>query len=107
MNFAPEFSPEMALLLHPAEGMKTRELPGAGPARARWRRRSRRSVGASLSPQCTIPYMIKSYRQGQIMKLIGSHRLHTQDELARALGASWAFRPRRSRFRATSASWAW
>jgi transcriptional regulator of arginine metabolism len=31
--------------------------------------------------------MIKSYRQGQIMKLIGSQRLHTQDELARALGA--------------------
>jgi transcriptional regulator of arginine metabolism len=30
--------------------------------------------------------MIKSYRQGQILKLIGSRRLHTQEELARALG---------------------
>jgi argininosuccinate lyase len=39
MNFAPEFSPEMALLLHPVEGMKTRELPGGtGP----------RSVAAAL-----------------------------------------------------------
>jgi argininosuccinate lyase len=26
--FAPEFTPEMARLLHPAEGMKTRSLPG-------------------------------------------------------------------------------
>jgi len=31
--FAPEFTPEMTRLLDPAEGMKTRELPGgAGPA---------------------------------------------------------------------------
>jgi argininosuccinate lyase len=31
--FAPEFTPEMARLLNPAEGMKTRELPGGtGPA---------------------------------------------------------------------------
>src|SRR5579863_6254381 len=31
--FAPEFSPDMVRLLDPAEGMKTRELPGgAGPA---------------------------------------------------------------------------
>jgi argininosuccinate lyase len=31
--FAPEFTPEMARLLEPAEGMKTREIPGgAGPA---------------------------------------------------------------------------
>jgi len=30
--FAPEFTPEMAALLDPAEGMKTRELPGGtGP----------------------------------------------------------------------------
>ncbi len=39
MNFAPEFSAEMALLLHPGEGMKTREIPGGtGP----------RSVAAAL-----------------------------------------------------------
>ncbi len=39
MSFAPEFSPEMALLLRPIEGMKTRELPGGtGP----------RSVAAAL-----------------------------------------------------------
>ena len=31
--------------------------------------------------------MNKSYRQGQILKLIRSRRLHTQEELARALGA--------------------
>jgi len=32
-KFAPEFQPHMASLLHPAEGMKTRELPGGtGPA---------------------------------------------------------------------------
>ncbi len=31
--FAPEFTPEMARLLRPAEGMKTREIPGGtGPA---------------------------------------------------------------------------
>jgi len=31
-KFAPEFQPHMASLLHPAEGMKTRELPGGtGP----------------------------------------------------------------------------
>jgi argininosuccinate lyase len=31
--FSPEFTPEMAKLLHPTEGMKTRELPGGtGPA---------------------------------------------------------------------------
>ncbi len=30
--------------------------------------------------------MNKSYRQGQILKLIRSRRLHTQEELARALG---------------------
>ncbi|MBI3279615.1 MAG: argininosuccinate lyase, partial [Acidobacteria bacterium] len=30
--FAPEFTPEMARLLDPCEGMKTRELPGGtGP----------------------------------------------------------------------------
>jgi argininosuccinate lyase len=34
--FAPEFKPEMARLLSPAEGMKTRELPGGtGPAAVR------------------------------------------------------------------------
>ena len=33
VSFAPEFQPHMASLLHPAEGMKTRELPGGtGPA---------------------------------------------------------------------------
>jgi argininosuccinate lyase len=32
MNFAPEFTPEMALLMNPAEGMKTREIEGGtGP----------------------------------------------------------------------------
>jgi argininosuccinate lyase len=32
-SFAPEFAPEMARLLRPEEGMKTRELPGGtGPA---------------------------------------------------------------------------
>ncbi len=35
-SFAPEFTPEMARLLDPAEGMKTRELPGGtGPAAVR------------------------------------------------------------------------
>ncbi len=33
MAYSSEFTPEMAALLHPAEGMKTRELPGGtGPA---------------------------------------------------------------------------
>lgn len=31
--------------------------------------------------------MNKSYRQGQILKLVRGRRLHTQDELARALAA--------------------
>ena len=31
--FAPEFTADMARLLHPSEGMKTREVPGGtGPA---------------------------------------------------------------------------
>src|SRR5262249_61200751 len=31
-SFAPEFTAEMAALLHPSEGMKTREIPGGtGP----------------------------------------------------------------------------
>jgi argininosuccinate lyase len=32
VKFAPEFTPEMARLMHPAEGMKTREIRGGtGP----------------------------------------------------------------------------
>lgn len=30
--------------------------------------------------------MNKSYRQGQILKLVGSRQIHTQEELAQALG---------------------
>ncbi|MBV8842860.1 MAG: argininosuccinate lyase, partial [Bryobacterales bacterium] len=33
-KFAPEFTPEMAGLLHAAEGMKTREIPGGTGPRA-------------------------------------------------------------------------
>lgn len=32
--------------------------------------------------------MNKSYRHGQILKLIGTRRVHTQQELARALGSA-------------------
>ena len=38
--------------------------------------------------------MNKSYRHGQILKLVRSRSLHTQDELARALRA-WEYAPRR------------
>ncbi len=79
--FAPEFTADMARLLDPREGMKSREIPGgtgpqavaagARPKRARaWRR-------------CMA--MNKSYRQGQILKLIRVEEIHTQDELAREL----------------------
>ena len=39
--------------------------------------------------------MNKSYRQGQILKLVRSRSLRTQDELARALCASGNCAPRR------------
>ena len=50
--FAPEFTPEMARLLNPVEGMKSRALPGgtAPAAVARWRWRKRPATG-NLSPR--------------------------------------------------------
>ena len=43
-QFAPEFTPEMAALLSPVEGMKTRELPGGtAPEQSRWRSPRRKS----------------------------------------------------------------
>ncbi len=58
--------------------MKTRELPGGtGP----------RAVAAALeeAERRLAALMNKSYRQGQILKLVRSRRLRTQDELAQAL----------------------
>ena len=83
VKFAPEFTPEMAKLLQPAEGMKTREIRGGtGP----------KAVAAALKEAETrlarfFKTMNKSYRQGQILKLVRSRSLRTQEELARALRA--------------------
>ena len=73
----------MARLLHPAEGMKTREIPGGtGPRCRRGGARTKRAAAAGR-----IARMNKSYRQGQILKLIRCAPSHTQEELARALQA--------------------
>ena len=68
--------------------MKTREIAGGtGPDTSR-----PRSAAAARLKQ--LRRMNKSYRQGQILKLIRARSLHTQEDLARALRAS-GFRPRR------------
>ena len=79
--FDPAFTAEMARYLRPAEGIETREIAGGtGP----------KAVAAALDEAETRldrDAMNKSYRQGQILKLIRSRRLHTQEDLARALRA--------------------
>ena len=80
-RFAPEFTPDMARLLDPREGMRSREIPGGtGPqAVAQALRAGARAPGAAMTA------MSKSYRHGQILKLIRAKSIHTQDELAREL----------------------
>ena len=83
--FAPEFKPEMARLLNPVEGMKSRELPG-GTARAPWRALWRkRPLVWKLSRPKPLIAMNKSFRQGQILQIVRSKEIYTQDELAREL----------------------
>ena len=78
-QFAPEFTPDMARLLDPREGMKTREIAGGtGPE----------AVAAALIAARAAPgqsRMTKSFRHGQILKLIRARSISTQEELARAL----------------------
>jgi len=50
--------------------------------------------------------MTKNYRQGQILKLIRTKKITTQEELPASCGRR-APKPPRSRCRGTSASWAW
>ena len=51
--------------------------------------------------------MNKTFRQGQILKLIRSKRILTQEDLARELKRYHGIERRKSRCRAISASWAW
>ena len=78
-QFAPEFTPDVARLLDPREGMKTREIAGGtGPE----------TVAAALIDGARAPgqpLMTKSFRHGQILKLIRGRSISTQEELARAL----------------------
>ena len=77
--FNPLFTPALARLLSPEEGMKTRTA-------ARRHRAGDRSGGARYgTPPSGDPVMTKNYRQGQILKLIRAKRINTQDELAREL----------------------
>ncbi len=100
-NLRPSSRPEMARLLDPAAGMKSRDVPGGtGPA----------SVAKALAEARDAPRsdarMSKSFRQGQILKLIHAKSISTQDDLAQEL-KKLGVPPRRLRFRATSANWAW
>ena len=84
--FAPEFTPEMAALLHPSEGMKTREIPGGtGPATVA---RALDEAEARLA-RSIWQAMNKTFRQGQILKLIRAKRILTQEDLARELKSSY------------------
>jgi hypothetical protein len=56
-KFAPEFQPQMASLLNPAEGMKTRELPGGtGPV----------SVGMALERAAAVLDKLSAESVGQL-----------------------------------------
>ena len=69
----------MARYLPSEAGIETRELPGGtGPKAVAG---ALEEAGARLAAL----RMNKSYRQGQILKLIRSSRLHTQEDLAKAL----------------------
>ena len=79
--FAPEFTPEMARLLDPKEGMKT----ARSARRHRPPRRGARRSNEAARDAWRHARMNKSYRQGQILKLIRSKPIHTQEELAQEL----------------------
>ena len=80
--FAPEFTPEMATLFEPAQGMKTanrsrRDCTGLRCSGAEGRGDSSQGHGVN-----------KTFRQGQILRLIKAGRVHTQEQLAQALARS-------------------
>ena len=82
-EFAPEFTPEIAKLLDPKEGMKSREiLGGTGPehVHALLRRAAVVEIDVGIDKKVT-----KSFRQGQILKLVRTHPVHTQEDLAKLL----------------------
>ena len=79
-RFAPEFTPDFAALLNPAEGMKSREIPGRD-----WDCRRRHRAYPRQAITWKVDCMTKSYRQGQILKLIRGKRIATQEELAQEL----------------------
>ena len=82
--FAPEFTADMARLLDPAEGMKTRELPGgAGPSAVA------QALEDAEARLAQLAVMNKAFRQGQILKVIRGKRILTQDDLARELKESF------------------
>ncbi len=95
-GFAPEFRPEMARLLKPSEGMKTRELPGGtGPgALPRALEKQAEARLAEMRRQIDADDMNKSFRQGQILKIIREKK-STRRKNWRANSASWACRPRK------------
>ena len=79
-RFAPEFTPEMARLLEPRPGHEDARDSRAARGRKRWQPRLPRAADASHE----MAYE-QSYRQGQILKLIRSRRINTQEELAQEL----------------------
>ena len=90
MHFDPAFSPGDGRATASRRGHEdARDPGGTGP----------RAVAAALEEASArlasrLLAMNKSYRQGQILKLIRSRRLHTQEELA-ARSARSALPPRR------------
>jgi len=78
--FAPEFSAEMATLLDPRRGLETREIPGGTGPKAVAAALARGQAAAERDG-----IMTKTYRQGQILKLVRGKGIKTQEELAQEL----------------------
>ncbi len=78
--FAPEFGDAMVRLLDPVEGMKSREIPGGTGPHGGFR-----GAGGSARAPGADARMSKSFRQGQIVKLIRAKSISTQDDLAQEL----------------------
>ncbi len=77
-------------LLDPAEGMKSREIPGGtGPAAVA------KALAEARAAPGTDARMSKSYRQGQILKLIRAKSHRHAGRAGAGTARSWASPPRR------------
>ena len=83
--FAPEFTPDMARLLVRSRRHEDARVAGRHRAECRRDRLVEREEPASRNAAKASGEMNKSFRQGQILKLIRAKEIYTQDELAREL----------------------